>query len=75
MLSSFVRGVLDGLCFIENDAAPRDLLERFNVANRGAIGGDDDVGAFNFGGDVLVVRATCTVMHDDGKLRSETTSF
>ena len=75
MLSSFGRGVLDGLCFIENDAAPRDLLECFDVANCGAVGGDDDIGSFDFGGDVLVVRATRAVMDNDRKLRSETTSF
>ena len=75
MLSSFVGGVLDGLCFVENDATPGDLLERFNVANGGAVSSDDDIGPFDFGCDVLVIRATSAVMNNDGKFWSETASF
>ena len=50
LLGGLVGRVLDGLRLVEHDAVPLALGERLDVADRGAVGGDDDVGL----GDLVV---------------------
>ncbi len=45
LLGGLVGRVLDGLRLVEHDPAPGDGGQGLDVADRGAVGGDDDVGA------------------------------
>ena len=49
LLGGLAGRVLDGLRLVEHDAVPRALGQRVDVADRGAVGGDDDVGAGDLG--------------------------
>ena len=49
LLAGLVGRVLDGLRLVEDDPVPRQLGQRVDVAHRGAVGGDDDVGAGHLG--------------------------
>ena len=44
LLGGLAGRVLDGLRLVEHDAGPGPLGQRVDVAHRGAVGGDDDVG-------------------------------
>ena len=49
LLGRLVGRVLDGLGLVEDDPGPRPLGQRLDVAHRGAVGGDDDVGVGHLG--------------------------
>ena len=44
LLRGVARRVLDGLGFVEDHLAPRDVGDRLDVSHRGAVGGDHHVG-------------------------------
>ena len=71
LLRGVARGVLDGLRLVEDHLAPRDRGDRFDVAHRGAVGGDHDIGVGGFARDLVERRAVRAVVHDDAERRRE----
>ena len=69
LLRRVVRGVLDRLRLVEDDARPLDPGDRVDVAHRGAVGRDDDVGVGDLGRDLVGRGAVRAVVHDDAQLR------
>ena len=69
-LRGLVGVVLDGLGLVEHEAVPVVLLEGLDVAHRGAVGGDDDVGAGHLRLQLLGRRARRAVVHDDAEARA-----
>ena len=53
LLAGLVGRVLDRLRLVEDQPLPRQLGKRVDVADRGAVGGDDDVGVGDFGGELV----------------------
>ena len=52
------------------DLRPRHLRDRVDVAHRGAVGGDDDVGVGDLGRDLVGGGAVRAVVHDDAQIRA-----
>ena len=53
LLRGLAGGVLDRLRLVEHHARPVDAGDGLDVAHRGAVGGDDDVGVGDLGGDLV----------------------
>ena len=53
LLGGLVGWVLDGLGLVEHEPVPVVLLEGLDVADGGAVGGDDDVGAGDLGVELV----------------------
>ena len=64
LLRGLVGVVLDRLRLVEHEARPVDLGDGVDVAHRGAVGGDDDVGALDLVGDLVVRGAAGAVVHE-----------
>ena len=75
LLRGLVGRVLDGLGLVEDDAVPGQLGQRLDVAHRGAVGGDDEVGAGHLGLELLGRRAGGAVVHDDPEVGREPGRF
>ena len=57
------------------DLRPRHRRDRVDVAHRGAVGRDDDVGVRDLGRDLVGRGAVRAVMHDDAQTRGEARRF
>ena len=71
LLGRLAGRVLDGLRLVEDDAGPGPLGQRVDVAHRGAVGGDDDVGAGHLRLQLVGRRPGRAVVDDDPQLGRE----
>ena len=75
LLRRVVRRVLDRLRFVEDDARPLHLGDRVDVADRGAVGREHDVGVGELRRDLVGPGAARAVVHDNAELGGEAFGF